>query len=137
MATAIEQDLQRHAMYEVAAYVCRLGQFFYFAGSEFVANQLGSRPTMPTIERLLIFRHKFAAHRSVDYPRAGETAEIRVLQAFSLSCGGSSWRQTRKQTLGLSFQIRKNATDVEDFVPDDDHSQVMLEAFGVLEGILR
>lgn len=55
--------------HEAVAYVNRLGQFHYFAKS------VGLVGLVPTITRLLPFRHKHTAHRSTDKPRSESAAE--------------------------------------------------------------
>lgn len=85
LTAAIEEPKIFH---EAVAYVNRLGQFYYFVRSNFITRALGDGlAQIPSISRYVIFRHKHAAHRSIDAPRK-ETEDTQMLQAMSLS---STW----------------------------------------------
>jgi len=127
-ATSIE-----HGRYEAIAYVVTLGRFNYFARA--VLSNLKIVPT-PTIDRLLVFRHKAAAHRSIDMPR-GESPELQTLHALSLaSAGGQLFAPSRDGRLALQYQIQRVPGEIENFVPSEDHGSVMNEAYEVLVSLL-
>ena len=73
----------RAALFEVNAYLATLGRLYYFVKW---AAQLNATPT---ITRLVVFRHKAAAHRSIDQPR-GESPELLSLHALSMSSPAAS-----------------------------------------------
>ena len=62
--------------HEAVAYVSRLGQLHFFARS------LGLRHLLDGTAELLPFRHKYAAHRSIDMPQA-ESADEQQSQAMA------------------------------------------------------
>jgi hypothetical protein len=70
--------------HEAAAYLNRMGQFEKFVRSAFV-KQVIPHANIPTISRLMVFRNKYAAHRSIDDPWKGDTPESQVSHARSLS----------------------------------------------------
>jgi hypothetical protein len=57
--------------FEAVAYINRIGQFHYFANSAFCKQIMGRSALLeiPTLEKLLPFRHKYTAHRARDNPR--------------------------------------------------------------------
>lgn len=132
--TANHQRWTTNAIHEVVAYINRVGQYYYFTKSSFVESALGGsqQQQLGTINRLKNFRHKFSAHRSIDKP-TGESAEFQSLQALSLhGQGGLLWRPTPSGRIFI-FQIRVSRGRTEQFVPQEDHPEVMTEAYGILE----
>jgi hypothetical protein len=71
--------------HEAIAYINRLGQFYFFAKSNFVKTAIPDFATLiPTISRFQVFRNKHAAHRSIDAPR-NESEDEKVAHARALS----------------------------------------------------
>ena len=71
--------------HEVVAYINRVGQFFFFAKSDFAKSVICDFPAcIPTIARLMVFRHKYTAHRSMD-ARRGESEDEKVAHARAVS----------------------------------------------------
>jgi hypothetical protein len=124
----------KSARYEAAAYLGRLGQSRYFATSSFVTTLIGPS-TLSRIERLLVFRHKFTAHRSIDKPQ-GDSDELQTLHAMSLTDNGMIWHPLSTGRQAMAFQIRTEPSGVENFVPEEDHPTIMGEAYDVLSRVL-
>lgn len=79
LASAVNID------HEVVAYINRAGQFYFFARSTFAKSVICDFPTcIPTIARLMVFRNKHTAHRSMDYPQ-GESEDEKVAHARAVS----------------------------------------------------
>ena len=78
--------------HEIVAYFNRLGQFYYFARSSFVAQAaLDYKLVVPTLLKYIIFRNKFSSHRSLDAPR-GETEDEKVAHGRALTSSfGMIW----------------------------------------------
>lgn len=74
--------------HEVAAYLNRLGQFYYFASSDFVRQATPGSQSLTHIESVLPFRHKFAAHRSIDVPRKDDS-EMRAHNLALMTLGST------------------------------------------------
>src|SRR5438477_5434111 len=85
----LDNDYER---YEVVAYVNRIGQFACFARSDFAISHISDAPKrIPSVMRLLPFRNKYTAHRSIDDPRSESFSE-QVGHEMSLGLiGGSLW----------------------------------------------
>jgi hypothetical protein len=67
-----------------------------------------------------------------------EPAELQSLQALSVaSAGGQLFTPVAENRLALQYQIIRHTEPVENFVPREDHPQVMAEAYMVLEHLLR
>ena len=125
--TSSEWVLVEHARYEATAYLSVLGRFYYFARRFNVA--------IPTIIRLLVFRDKVAADRSVDAPR-NEAPELLSLHALSLaSTGGQLFTPIDGGGMALMYQIQPELGTTEDFVPRKDHTLIMNEAYAMLEHV--
>jgi hypothetical protein len=123
-----------NAKYEATAYLGRLGQVGYFAKSSFVTSRIGCIATL-VLDRLVVFRHKFSAHRSIDKP-SGESPELQTLQAMSLSnSGGVLLHPLSNGRKAVGFQIRTRAGG-QTFVPEEDHPRVMDEAYSVFSRVL-
>jgi hypothetical protein len=57
--------------HEVVAYLNRLGQFWAFSESDLVKECCSNpKEILPTFGKLIVFRHKHVAHRSIDKPRS-------------------------------------------------------------------
>src|SRR5262249_27339491 len=65
----------KHLVHEALAYLNRMGQFYYFAHSNFVRQFVPDPdPIISTIVLYKPFRDKHAAHRAIDRPRREDTA---------------------------------------------------------------
>lgn len=100
LAAAVPVD-ETNIFHEAVAYVNRLGQFYYFAKSEFVARVIGEAiATIPTIDKYIVFRMKHTAHRSLDNPR-GEREHVQLSHAMSLT---RAW--------GMMMKLKPGAREV-------------------------
>jgi len=138
------------ALHEAVAYVNRAGQFYYFATSKLVTER-GERPPIPKFEALIPFRHKHTAHRSIDKPISSDTRDLQAYQAISMNLDGRSFHPrdgaTIKATLEtalfplrtgyLVFQISLGEGNYYFLNIERDHEALMLEAYAVLEAVLR
>jgi hypothetical protein len=78
--------VERQLRHEVVAYLNRMGQFYHFTKSKFVARHITDATRLiPTILKFKPFRDKYAAHRSIDLPRPEDSADAQQLQAWGLS----------------------------------------------------
>jgi hypothetical protein len=86
----LDNDFER---YEAVAYINRLGQFTFFACSKYVTSHISDAPDrIASAKRLLPFRNKYSAHRSIDDPRSERFSE-QVGHEMSLGLvGGSLWK---------------------------------------------
>lgn len=143
----------RALRHEAIAWLNRMGQFHAFTTSKLGKNTSSATPCM---DSLLVFRHKHAAHRSIDAPRREDSAEAMIAQAMSMSdLGGQLWLPrpdfrwpaddapddawaTSPATHFLGFQMATQSAGVQiqDLVVERDHQPVMLEAFTFLERLL-
>jgi hypothetical protein len=145
--------------HEAVAYLNRMGQFEKFARSAF-AKQVIPQPNIPTISRLMVFRNKYTAHRSIDVPRPEDTSDSQVSHARSLSTlfgklftprAGTpviDWKvdppttieDAQKQVWSsnhLTFQIFDMKTKKAiNFCLELDHLDVMNEAAVILEALI-
>jgi hypothetical protein len=132
---------------EAVAWLNRLGQFHYFTSSELVTSA-DNIPSTPTIDSILPFRHKHAAHRSLDAPRKDDTPELQISQAIALSELSGSYWIPRNGVLDASalpsfnthyfaFQIRDTTESRKTFNLEVDHDKVMLEGYKVIESLLQ
>lgn len=138
----------QHVDHEAVAYINRLGQFYYFATSELV-RLIIPKPELQLkrISELMIFRNKHSAHRSVDWPKKGDTIENRPYQAMALcSLGGTTWliKEPKLQVdfkvpmwkMALrQYQISSGDTWM-DFVMERDHPIVISEAYALFQDLL-
>jgi len=93
-----EQASELALRHEAVAYINRVGQFFHFTRSPLVKKFLGDVGSqMPTINKLLIFRRKHTAHRSIDYPYGIEATDdaLTIGHAMSLDTFGGTLRKPR------------------------------------------
>jgi len=155
------QELKADLLHEVVAYLNRLGQFHYFIFSPFVKKNCPTAESLaPTIEKFLIFRRKHSAHRSIDCPQ-NETAHIQETQAMSMSSIGGKIFETKpgqscnllevkteaeqiehirnnwKKCYWLCQLITDDPKDVHNFSIEREHPVIMLEAYAVLEMVLK
>jgi hypothetical protein len=80
-----ERVSETNVNHEAIAYINRLGQFYYFAQSEFVRTAISDFKTLiPTISKFIVFRHKNTAHRSIDTPK-NESYDLKLAHARALS----------------------------------------------------
>jgi len=141
--------------HELVAYLNRLGQFHYFATSQFVAKALNRRPSLAFIGTLLLFRHKFAAHRSIDKPRKEDSDQLALSLAIHTldtpvlmiprkqadpyrPMGRKAYvrsEQWRKMFAG--FKVRLDSGRWCRFYPERDHPMVMKEAYGLFSAVIR
>jgi hypothetical protein len=145
--------------HEAVAYINRLGQFSFFAKSDFAKRAIPQiNLLIPTISRLMLFRNKHAAHRSIDDPR-GECEDEKVAHARALtSMMGSMlspkpdaptlkmptspteleqfqrdlWKYNYKTFQTFDSALRKSIN----FTVEADHPTVMREAYSVVEKII-
>lgn len=117
-----EQQCSEAALqHEVLAYVNRMGQFVTFAKS------LGFEPLMPICCELMVFRNKFAAHRSLDAPR-GEPLATRVSHATSFG-----WHQVIEGSTPVYQILDRGGLHQLNLL--QDHEAIMAECYAVLETI--
>ncbi len=140
--------------HEAVAYFNRMGQFHTFAKSKFVKQRLGDITSiLPSMTRLLPFRFKHAAHRSIDDPRKEDTPELQVIQALAMSdLAGSLFTPRTKgqppdplkdnlwKECFFQLQIRHvekgGQNTMINFTLETEHAQVVLEAYSVLDQLL-
>ncbi len=139
----------QHIDHEAVAYINRLGQFYYFATSRLVLSVIPKpKLRIKRITELMIFRNKHSAHRSVDWPKEGDTPENRPYQAMSMCCslGATTWLMNEpkrpvdgkvpmwKQAV-RQYQISSGNTWM-DFVVERDHPIVIGEAYVLFQDLL-
>ncbi len=77
--------------HDVVAYLNRIGQLYAFLTSRLMLNfGFAVERDAPTFHRIIIFRHKYSAHRSLDSPR-GETDHEKSIPPITFAMGSSSW----------------------------------------------
>lgn len=133
--------------HEAIAWINRVGQYYYFCRSPLVAKHTAGI-SISTIESVLPFRNKHAAHRSIDKPWSGDTPHHQTAQALSLSeLGGQLWtprpgvaRQPESFQLNtthyVAFYMRGLGDSDMKLVIQRDHRQIMMEGYVVLEALL-
>ena len=119
--SAAEQECLDALDHEAVAYLNRLGQFFYFAKARRLTGHL------PTLNKLMIFRRKHTAHRSIDAPQ-GESLIEQQYQAMSfgfyrLIRGGFPSYQIPTGKAHREFQMHR------------DHPIVVQEAYGAMHAL--
>ena len=142
---SIEEPVSQAVLHEAVAWLNRVGQFDAFRRSDLLKKNAPANAA-PTIEHVMPFRNKHAAHRSVDAPH-GENPSTRPLHAIMLSELGFTYWTSRqppqtpgvdiKQTHYLAFQIRLNGAESRNLVIERDHPKVMQEGYGLIEALLR
>lgn len=150
--------------HEVVVYLNRLGQFWSFSKSDLVKKYCSSpEETLPTLSKLIVFRNKHTAHRSIDNPKAEDTDGLQVMNAISLSILGGQffhpkpghpspdllsvplntdkdWDELscsfyRNDYLGFKIYDVKHSTHV-DFYIERDHELIMREAYCLITILL-
>ena len=147
--------------HEAVAYLNRMGQFWTFANSELVTQALSDvRARLPTVAKLIIFRNKVAAHRSIDAPRGEEPSEaanharsicqlggrlysprpsaphVKMPQTTSVPVFLEYMREMRRRCC-LTYQIYDaKSTDHLNFTLELEHPQIMNECYCVLEQLV-
>ena len=148
--------------HEAVAYLNRLGQFWSFSKS-YLIKSTSSKPEelLPTISKLIVFRNKHSAHRSIDAPKEVDSESLQMMNAISLSILGGQFfypkpgysspdlssapLQTEEDSLKcsfykndyLGFQIYdvKNSTHVN-FYLERDHELIIQEAYDLINTLL-
>lgn len=138
----------------VSEHFHRLGQFYYFATSDFVTDLVGDQEgAMPFILKIIPFRHKHSVHRSLDCPR-GETPEIQDNQSMMLQGagiigmprGGKSdktdidekdwYPELIWESHYPGYQINAGDGDFREFFPERDHDKIHTEAYTIFEKVM-
>ena len=132
--------------HEAVAWLNRIGQFHYFC--EWARMEHPSLPlATPRIAALLPFRHKHAAHRSLDAPRRDDGPEFQLSQARLMSdLGGCLWER-RPGAVDTPFGTPLHPTHFAalqiplpsghlNLVIEVEHPRVMEESYKVLETLL-
>ncbi len=147
--------------HEAVAYLNRLGQFWSFSKSDIVKKHCpNSDDVLPTFSKLIVFRNKHTAHRSIDDPRNGDTEGLQKMNAISLSIMGPQFFSPkpgcaptvistintdqeldelrcslyRNEYWGFQIYDVKNSTHVNIYL-ERDHDLLMQEAYNLI-GIL-
>ncbi len=153
--------LKANLLHEVVAYLNRLGQFHYFVISTFVRQHCRTPTSLtPTVEKFFIFRRKHSAHRSIDQPQ-NETAHVQETQAMSMSSIGGKifepklgqscnlleaktdadqiahFRNNWKKCYWVCQLITDDPNDFRNFSIEKEHPAIMLEAYAILEMLLK
>ncbi len=147
--------------HEALAYINRLGQFFYFAKSEFVRGVIQDAAAfIPTISKFLVFRHKHSAHRSIDLPRGeSESEKVAHVRALSSMMGSLFSPRPNMPTMKLpevgipidpeeitrnlwkhnyrTFQTFDSSSDSHvNFTAEVEHPKIMEEAYSVVQRVI-
>lgn len=148
--------------HEAIAYLNRVGQFWSFSKSNLVKEYCSSpEEALPTLSKLIVFRNKHTAHRSIDDPKPEDSEGRQVMNAVSLSTLGpdtfrpkpehasldlfpentdidlDELRCSLYKTGYLGFQIYdvKRSIHVNFFV-EQDHELIMREAYCLINILL-
>ena len=148
--------------HEVVAYLNRLGQFWSFSKSDLVKECCPSpEETLPTLSKLIVFRNKHTAHRSIDSPKAEDSDGLQVMNAISLSILGgqlfhpklghtsTDWSSVntdkdfdklrcslyRNEYLGFQIYDVKHSTHVSFYI-ERDHESILSEAYCLISTLL-
>jgi hypothetical protein len=145
--------------HEAVAYLNRAGQFHTFARSEYVTQVFPAAiELIPSISRIMIFRNKHAAHRSIDAPRGEEDAEhwrhamatgalgMRLFsprpgKAFNPELEGVIDLATLRKKLWESSYWTINTYDAEkqeqiNFILEEEHGMIIGEAYSLIERLM-
>lgn len=145
-----EEALRAGMRHEITAYFNRCGQFYYFLKSDPVKEILsGIEKSCAELNRVMLFRHKITAHRSIDKPFPEDTIELQVAQALALL--GRTWepksekaakqelsvepRKSLRGTHYLIYQVR-NAENCIQFSIERDHQKLFSECEAALTKIV-
>jgi hypothetical protein len=144
--------------HEIIAYFNRLGQFYYFATSSFVdARVPDAIASLQEISRLIPFRHKIAAHRSIDQPRGQADQNEDERRFFAVNKGsllimprndqsklspptGNTLDLARTEILKQGFPVYQLSLDPLawiQFAPERDHDLVMADCFSLYSHLLQ
>jgi hypothetical protein len=89
-------------VHETVAYLNRLGQFYYFASSQFVSGTVPQWQDMiPTIIKFKRFRDKHSAHRSLDAPKPEDGFLDQEVHAWAFSSLGGTCSHPKPGTRPL------------------------------------
>ena len=160
-ALAHGSQLEHAAVYhEAVAYINRAGQFHAFAKSDFVAQSLSApMEIIPSISRIMIFRNKHTAHRSIDMPKQEETHEHwRHAQSLG-SIGGRLFTPRPGRKFELNAETTKDASSLQrelwennyltintwdgqsksqvNFTLEQEHPSIIKEAYTLIERLLQ
>jgi hypothetical protein len=139
-----------------------MGQFHSFAKSRFMRASIpDASERIPTINKLIVFRHKHTAHRSMDAPRDADTDELQWVHARSLSTLGGrlftpkpdtpvpppanvttvddleAWSRPRYGHAYVTFQIFDDTRrEYVDFALERDHPRIIQEAYALIERLI-
>jgi hypothetical protein len=161
-----EKVPETHINHEAIAYINRLGQFYYFAKSDFVRVAVPDfAATIPTLCKFMVFRNKNTAHRSIDAPKPDDTDDVKIAHAKALTSRmGSIFspkpnaRPMQHPEIGVpiernelehrmqrefwtcnfrTFQTFDLAIGSDvNFTVELEHPTIMSEAYGVLEKVI-
>lgn len=148
--------------HEAVAYLNRLGQFWSFSKSDLVKKYCSfPEETLPTLSKLIVFRNKHTAHRSIDSPKPEDSDGLQVMNAISLSilgeqlfCPKPGHTPTdlfsvntgkdldelrcslyRNEYLGFQIYDVKDSTHVNFYI-EQDHELIMREAYCLISILL-
>ena len=150
--------------HEVVAYLNRLGQFWSFSKSDLIKKCCASpEVALPTFNKLIVFRHKHTAHRSIDQPKTEDDDDLQVMNAISLSVLGGQFfhpkpghslpnlssipTRSDKDLDELRCHLYKNFyfgfqiydvkhSDHVNFLIERDHELIMREAYCLIDALL-
>jgi len=147
------------ATHEIIAYFNRLGQFYYFATSSFVSTRAPNAvASLQEVLRLIPFRHKIAAHRSIDQPRPGDQGEderryftvnkgclLIIPQEDGCTmppapCMGNTMNEMKAEMLNRgtpAYQLSVDPQTWIQFAPERDHVKVMDDCFSLFSQLLN
>jgi hypothetical protein len=147
------------ATHEIIAYFNRLGQFHYFATSSYVRTRAPDAiASLQEISRLIPFRHKIAAHRSIDRPRPGDQRKDEQ-RYFAVNKGcllitpqedgcitspspsmGKTINEMKAEILNHGMPAYQLSVDPQtwiEFAPERDHVKVMDDCFSLFSQLLN
>ena len=134
--------------HEAIAWINRLGQFHFFARSKLLIGHVNGGVT-PTIDSLMLFRNKHAAHRSIDKPRPEDSQSLQISHAIAMTdLSGTLWIPRPPFTPAesplpsvathfLAFQLQASEGVPRALVIERDHPVVMKEAYALVERLLQ
>jgi hypothetical protein len=144
-----------HLVHEALAYLNRMGQFYYFADSDFVRQFIPDPDAIiPTVLLYKPFRDKHAAHRAIDQPRKEDTTQARMNYAWALSSMAGMGFSPKPAGLPANAQFPFDSRttwlhhyfylqlfdgqpgDPLNFSLEREHPMISAEAYGILEKLL-
>ncbi|HEX3943229.1 MAG TPA: hypothetical protein VHW69_03995 [Rhizomicrobium sp.] len=141
--------------FEAVAYINRIGQFRYFADSNFCEQIIGRSALLeiPALEKLLPFRHKYTAHRARDKPRDrhevddphGDYALGRLAALYCVSEGRVLTDHSIRLNSPRLALYRESYVLFELYLEDDritfnlelEHETMMVEASGFVRNVIE